>query len=278
MQKRTLGNTGQQLSAVGFGGLVVRGVTPEQADRTVGQAIERGINYFDVAPAYGNAEEMLGPALEPYRREAFLACKTGKRTRDEARIELDRSLQRLRTDCFDLYQFHGVSSLEDAERILGPGGAMEAFVAAREAGKIRHIGFSAHDEEAALRLLDAFPFDSMLAPVNRFCWEQAGFGVRMVERAVDRGTGVLALKSLARRPWNQDEQRTWPNCWYCPIDDPVDARAALAFTLSRPVTAAVAPGHAELLWLACDAVEALETQPGEAPQEAELQGTPIFPQ
>ena len=107
MDKRAYGKTGEKLSIVGFGGIVVMNEKPSSASRIVAQAVERGINYFDVAPSYGNSEKILGPALEPYRNSVFLACKTGKRTKNEAATELHRSLKRLRTDHFDLYQLHG---------------------------------------------------------------------------------------------------------------------------------------------------------------------------
>lgn len=276
MERRFLGRTGAELSVLGFGGIVVCDVSPGEAADHVARAVDRGINYFDVAPSYGDAEERLGPALEPYRDRVYLACKTGQRSAEEAEAELKRSLKRLRTDHLDLYQFHGVSSVEEAERILAPGGALEMFVAARERGLIRHIGFSAHLEAAALRLLDAFPFDSVLLPVNRFCWQDGGFGHAACETALARGTGVLALKALAKRPLREGEPKKWPKCWYVPLDTLPEARAALAFTLSRPVTAAVCPGHAELLWLACDALSASDNGTAEASGGRALEGEPIF--
>jgi aryl-alcohol dehydrogenase-like predicted oxidoreductase len=276
MRKRLLGRTGRQLSVIGFGGIVVCDVSPADAAGFVDRAIERGITYFDVAPSYGNAEERLGPALAPHRDGVFLACKTGQRLARDVDAELSRSLKRLKTDHLDLYQFHGVSSLADAEKILAPGGALEAFIAARERGLVRHIGFSAHSEEAALRLLDAFPFDSVLLPINIFCWRDGGFGARVCAKAAATGAGVLAIKALAMRPWRAGETKKWPKCWYAPIDSAPEARTALSFTLAQPVTAAVSPGHAELLWLACDAVEALDAHPSDAPQEMSAPGEPIF--
>jgi aryl-alcohol dehydrogenase-like predicted oxidoreductase len=144
LERRALGKTGEKLSFIGFGGVVVTSVTAEEASRSVRHAIDAGINYFDVAPTYGNAEEMLGPALEPYRKSVFLACKTQERTKDGALAELDRSLAKLRTDHFDLYQHHAVTKKADVETIFGPGGAMEGFEAAKKAGKVRFLGFSAH--------------------------------------------------------------------------------------------------------------------------------------
>ena len=276
MERRVLGRTGARLSVIGCGGIVMRDVSPADAARYVARAIERGVNYFDVAPTYGNAEELLGPALAPYRDQVFLACKTIQRSAAEAEAELGRSLARLKTDHFDLYQCHGVSSLEEADRMLAPGGALEALVAARERGLIRHIGFSAHSEDVALRLLDAFPFDSVLFPINLFCWRDGAFGPRVCEEAIETGAGILAIKALAKRPMRRDEPKKWPKCWYAPIDTAPEAEAALSFTLSQPVTAAVSPGHAELLWLACDAADAIGARPSGPPQGTIPDGEPIF--
>lgn len=255
MEKRLLGKTGEALSLVGFGGIVVKDEEPSSASRLVAQAVDRGINYFDVSPRYGNAEERLGPALEPYRHSVFLACKTRQRTKEEAATELRQSLQRLRTDHFDLYQLHAVTTLEEVDQILGDGGAIEAFVEAREQGLIRYLGFSAHSEEAALALLDRFQFDSILFPFNWVCWHQGHFGPQVLEKAQKKGVGVLALKALGKRKWKENEEQQWPKCWYAPVDSPNEASLALRFTLSKPITAAVCPGHAELLWWACDAAE-----------------------
>jgi len=281
MEKRLLGKTGESLSVVGFGGIVVMNEEPAAAARLVAQAVDRGINYFDVAPTYGNSEERLGPALEPYRRAVFLACKTTQRTKDEAEKELHRSLKLLRTDHFDLYQHHGVKALEEVEQILGPGGAMETFLAAREKGLIRFIGFSAHTEEAALALMERFPFDSVLFPFNWVCWHQSRFGPHVLGKAQELGMGALALKALAKRKLKEDEQKKWPKCWYVPVETPEEAALALRFTLSRPITAATSPSHAELLWWACDAADHLRplSQEEEAQVARLSEGLePIFPQ
>jgi len=129
MERRVLGKTGHQLSVAGFGGIVVMNETPEDAARWVAKAVEEyDINYFDVAPTYGNAEERLGPALEPYRKDIFLACKNHKRDRAGAQADLDNSFKLLKTDYFDLYQFHNVHSMACVDEILGKGGAMEVVL------------------------------------------------------------------------------------------------------------------------------------------------------
>ena len=153
--KRRLGKTGVDLSIIAMGGIVVMNAEQSHANDVVAEAFDRGINYFDVAPQYGNAQEKLGPALEPYRKRSFLACKTLMRDKDAAAAELEDSLRKLRTDHVDLYQFHAVTTKEDVEKIFGPNGAMEAFQAARQAGKLRFIGFSAHSVENAFSMLDS---------------------------------------------------------------------------------------------------------------------------
>ncbi|MCK4750051.1 MAG: aldo/keto reductase, partial [Bacteroidales bacterium] len=208
--------------------------------------------YFDVAPTYGNAEEMLGPALEPYRKDVFLACKTGERKKDGARKELEQSLKYLKTDYFDLYQLHAVTSLEDVETIFGTGGAMETFLEAREEGKVRYLGFSAHSVEAALALMEGFDFDTILFPFNFATWYAGNFGPQVMEKAKEKGMGILALKSMAWRPWEEGEERTNEKTWYKPLPNREEAGKGLRFTLSHPVTAAIPPGHEDLFSMALD--------------------------
>jgi len=280
MEKRKYGERGEKLSVVGFGGIMVKDEKPSSASCIVAHAVERGINYFDVAPTYGNAEEILGPALKPYRESVFLACKTTKRMKDEAAKELQRSLRRLRTDHFDLYQLHGVTTMEEVDQIMGERGALEAFKEAKEQGLVNHIGFSAHSEEAALALMDRYNFDSVLFPFNWVCWHQGKFGQRVFEKAREKGVTVLALKTLAKRKLKEGEEKTWPKCWYAPVDTLEEASQALRFTLSLPVTAAVSPSHAELLWWACDAADGFKplTKEEEALIEKKSRDLePIFP-
>jgi aryl-alcohol dehydrogenase-like predicted oxidoreductase len=283
MEKRAYGKTGEVLSVVGFGGIVVMNEPPEESSRLVGEAIDRGINYFDVAPTYGNAQECLGPALEPYRKSVFLACKTEKRDAEESLEALHDSLQKLRTDYFDLYQLHAMTTLEEVDQVFGPGGAMETLVKAKEQGWVRYLGFSAHSEEAVEALLDRFEFTSILFPFNFTCWNQGNFGPRALAKAQDTGTAMLALKTLAKRRWKEGERESskWPKCWYCPVETYEEARMALRFTLTRPITSCVSPSHADLLWWACDAAEEFTPIGEDEVEEFSQLGEgldPIFPQ
>jgi aryl-alcohol dehydrogenase-like predicted oxidoreductase len=243
-----------ELSLLGFGGMVVVGMEQAQADRAVAESFERGINYYDVAPSYGDgeAEEKLGRAIQPYRDRIFLACKTQARDARGAEKELEASLERIGVDDFDLYQFHAVTELDEVERILGPSGAMEAFQKARRQGKIRYIGFSAHSVEAALALLDGHDFDSVLFPLNFVCIGQGDFGLQIIEKAKEKGTARLALKAMAytRRPVG--EERKYPKCWYRPIENEELAERALRFTLSHDITAAIPPGEEKFFFKALE--------------------------
>lgn len=243
------------LSIIGFGAIVLMGMEQRDANRIVAEVVDKGINYFDVAPSYGGgeAEIKLGPALEPHRKKVFLACKTMSRDAKGAREELERSLTRLRTDHLDLYQFHAVTEMKDVDQIFAPAGALETFVKAREEGKVRHIGFSAHSEEAAIALLDRFHFDSILFPTNFVCFASGHFGPRVIAHAKEKGTARLALKAMAYTPWGNGEEHTYPKCWYKPVSDPELAGLALRFTLSEDITAAIPPGDERLFRLALSA-------------------------
>jgi aryl-alcohol dehydrogenase-like predicted oxidoreductase len=271
-----------ELSIIGFGGIVVNGREQKEADREVADSIARGVNYFDVAPSYGRgeAEIKLGPALKPYRKNVFLACKTQERTAEGARKELEQSLKRLHTDHFDLYQFHAVTTMKEVEQILGPGGAAELFLNARQQGKTRYLGFSAHGEEAALALMDGFPVDSILFPFNYVCYAQSDFGPRVLARAKEKGIARLALKAMARNRLERGDARKYPKCWYQPLDDRAQAAQALRFTLSEDITAAVPPGDETLYRMALDI--ARDFKPLTAAERRELLAgskgiKPLFP-
>ncbi|HUX96429.1 MAG TPA: aldo/keto reductase [Bacteroidales bacterium] len=280
IEKRSLGRTGEMLSMIGFGGILVMNATADEASETVKLAIDSGINYFDVAPTYGNAELMLGPALEQYRKNVFLACKTTQRNKIEALAELEKSLKNLRTDHVDLYQFHAVTTMEDVEQIFAPGGAMEAFKEARKEGKIRFIGFSAHSVEAAMAMMDRFDFDTILYPINYVTWHAGNFGAQVLERARKKNMGILALKAMAKGPWPKDADKSkYPKCWYEPHTTPEDIRMGLRFTLSHPVTAAITPGEVELFKIALSQSDTLKPLKDKEIAEIKtrgLAGNPLF--
>ncbi|MBD3374545.1 aldo/keto reductase [candidate division KSB1 bacterium] len=275
--KRSLGKTGEKLSIIGFGGILVRDEPQSAANELVARAFEQGINYFDVAPTYGNAEEKLGPALEPYRKNAFLACKTNKRDKAGAQQELEESLRKLRTDHFDLYQLHAITTPEDVETAFGPEGAMQVFVKARQEGKVRFLGFSAHSERAALMAMQRFDFDTILFPINFVCWYKGDFGPKVVQKAKEKEMGILALKSMAHTRLAKEESRPYKKCWYRPIIDDHIADLSVRFTLSQGTTAAVPPGESPFFWKALEIAQKYQPLTKEENQEVQKLAKDVEP-
>jgi predicted aldo/keto reductase-like oxidoreductase len=184
----------------------------------------------------------------------YLACKTARRTKKEALEELHTSFKLLRTDYFDVYQLHGVKAAE-VDTVLGKDGAAEALVEAKEKGWVRNIGFTTHEDDTALRLLEPRIFDTMLFPVNWACWIKNGLGHRALQEAARHNLGRIAIKALAHREKDPKDD-DYPKCWYRPIlDDERLAELALRFTMSQDVHTAVSPGDIRMLRLALSIVE-----------------------
>jgi predicted aldo/keto reductase-like oxidoreductase len=263
LPRRVLGKTGEKLSVIGFGAIMLNDNPQDFANELVAKAYELGVNYYDVAPNYGNAQEKLGPALKPYRKNCFLACKTHERGAEGAKRTLEDSLKKLETDYFDLYQLHALSSVDQVNQAFGPGGAMETVVKAKKEGKIKHVGFSAHSVEAALLAMNNYDFDSILFPINFACWHTGDFGPQVYAEAEKRGMGILALKAMALTPLEQGEQKFDKNVWYRPIQDEEIMRMALKFTLSKNITAAVPPGKNTLFLKALEFMNEFEPISGE---------------
>ena len=198
---RTLGKTGQKLTIIGLGGARFHLESFEEGTAIVRRAYELGINYFDMARGYwnGHAEDVYGAVIPAFRKDVFLTTKTGQRTRKGAEADLDLSLKRLKTDHVDLWQMHALGKKEDIERILAPGGALEAFEAAKKAGKCRFIGFTGHANPFLnldmLRRCDKF--DTLLMPLHAADTAYLSFEKGTLPEAVQRGIGVLGMKIFA---------------------------------------------------------------------------------
>ena len=256
--RRVLGKTGEKLSVIGFGGIMLNDNPQDFANEMIAKAYELGVNYYDVAPGYGNAQERMGPALRPYRKNCFLACKTQKRDAAAAKAELEDSLRKLETDHFDLYQLHALSSVKEVEQVFAPGGTMEVLVNAKKEGKTKYLGFSAHSVDAALFAMRNFDFDTILFPINFACWNAGNFGPQVYEEATKRGLGILALKAMALTKLVQGEQKIYKNVWYKPISEDEIMKMALKFTLSKNVTSAVSPGQNTLFLKALELMNDLK--------------------
>ena len=274
--RRPYGKKGDRISIVGLGGIVLARLPQKEADAIARDAFERGINYFDVAPTYWDAEERMGPAIKPFRDKLFLACKTTRRDAKGAQEELDNSLRKLQTDHFDLYQLHALSNMSELEQCFAPGGAMETFLEARDQGKVRYIGFSAHSEEVALEAIKRFPFDSALFPLNFVTLFKGNFGWELLKEAPKRGVTLLALKAMARTHWQEGAKRL-DKCWYEPVTDPKLAELAWRFTLSLPVASAIPPGDENIFRMAITFAERYRKVTSREEQQLRAEAEKLLP-
>ena len=247
--RRTLGRTGAKVSMVGYPGFALQHEDQEACTASLRRAFDNGINYFDVAPAYakGICEERMGVGLQGLPRDQyFLSCKTKMRDKKGAREELDRSLKRLKTDHFDLYQLHCLIKPEEVTEAFAPGGAMETVLEAQKQGKIKHIGFSAHTTRAALLALEQFKFDTVMFPINFVEYYTIGYGKAVLAEAKAQGAAVVAIKGMSYGRWpnNQERTRKW---WYRTLEEPDMINLGLRFTLSQePVVTAIPPAWLDL--------------------------------
>lgn len=269
LPRRALGATGHESSILALGGAALAVLEPARAEAVVDDAVARGVNHFDVAPSYGDAERRLAPALARHRDAVFLACKTRERKARGAREELLRSLERLGTDRLDLYQCHALASSLDLEQVLGPRGALEAMLRAREEGLVRFLGITGHHCGVLREALERHPFDTVMFPLNpiQAADPRPATDYRpLLETARARGVGAIAIKATARRPWPSGARRTYTT-WYEPFDEPAVCEERLRFTLGHPVATAVLPSDVRLWPTLFEA--ALRYEPlGAAEQEA----------
>jgi len=251
MERRRLGRTGQRSTVVAFGSAGVGRVAHDVADRAIQTALEYGVNHFDVAPTYGEAELRLKPWMSRIRSQIFLGCKTKQRTRDAAKAELHRSLERLGTDRLDLYQLHAVCKLHELDECSATGGALEALIQAREEGIVRWLGITGHTHDAPaihLEALRRFNFDTVMFPLNFILWsipEYRRDTQALLDACRQKDVGVHIIKTLAKDPWG-DRPKTHTT-WYEPFTDQAIIDQAVAFVLSQSVTTLCSVGDVTVL-------------------------------
>jgi aryl-alcohol dehydrogenase-like predicted oxidoreductase len=248
MDTRLLGRTGHKSSLAILGGASLTDVPQADADALLDFAAENGVNHIDVAPGYGKAEVLMAPGIKRHAGHFFIGCKTFKRSAAEAAEELDRSLDRLGVECLDLYQLHAVSNLQDYDKAMGKGGAMEAIVKGKEAGKLKHIGITSHGlkaPEIQLKALADFDFATLMLPLNFQMWANEEFRAKMEELlalAVQKRVGVMVIKAIVKQPWQVAEDKRPYTAWYEPFDDETMIQRCLDFTLARDITCASSVG------------------------------------
>jgi aryl-alcohol dehydrogenase-like predicted oxidoreductase len=252
IEQRPFGRTGHMSSAVIFGAAALGRVDQATADRVLDLLLEHGVNHIDTAPSYGESELRIGPWMDRHRGDFFLATKTRERDYAKAKAEIQRSLERLRTDRIDLLQLHSLSHPDEWQQALSPGGALDAAREAREAGLIRFIGVTGHGWTIAAmhrRALERFDFDSVLMPWNWHCAHHETYAADFeatVALCEQRRVAVQTIKALARGPWAAGAVRNHTT-WYQPLENPDDIRLAVHWVLARPGIFLNSVGDVELL-------------------------------
>ena len=284
IEQHTFGRTGHPSTRTLFGGAAFWTCGQKEADQVLDLLLEHGVNHIDTAPSYGDSELRIGPWMKTHRDTFFLATKTGKRTYAEAKDEIRQSLERLQVEQVDLLQLHNLVEADEWEAAMGPGGAMEAVVEAREQGLARFIGVTGHGIQAPamhLRSLERYDFDSVLVPWNWAMWQnadyRAGFEALRAE-CEKRNVAIQTIKSIARGGWGDKPQNR--ETWYEPLEDQPAIDRAIHWVLGHPGLFINTVGDIHILPKVLDAAARFSTQPTEEEMEANHQAhgiTPLFP-
>ncbi len=282
IEQRPFGRTGHLSTCTIFGAAALARVSQADADRAMELLLEYGVNHIDTANSYGNSEKLLGPWIERYRDRFFLATKTEERTYAGAKAHLQRSLELLRTDHIDLWQMHVLINPADWETAFGPGGALEAFIEAKEQGLARFLGVTGHYTVAGWmhrRSLERYDFDSVLLPYNYAMMQNPTYRRDFEELMAiceARNVAVQTIKSCTRGPWG-DQPRTAAT-WYEPFTEQDEIDTAVHWVLRRPGIFLNTPGDIDLLPKVLDAASRFTPGPQAELDErmAALAPEPLF--
>ena len=271
IQRFPFGRTGHLSSRTIFGAAALGEVSQTEADQTIDLLLEHGVNHIDTAASYGHSELLLGPSMERYREEFFLATKTGERTYTKSKESIHRSLERLRTSQIDLLQLHCLIDPQEWEVAMGPGGVLEAAVEARAQGLVRFIGVTGHGTSVArqhLLSLERFDFDSVLLPWNYPMQQNQQYAREfnvLVDLCEQKNVAVQTIKSTCRRPWGEQKQSR--ATWYQPMEDQADIDLAVHWVLGRPNLFLNTAGDIHLLPRTLDAASRFDAS---SPSTAEM--------
>jgi aryl-alcohol dehydrogenase-like predicted oxidoreductase len=266
------GRTSHASTRLLFGAAALGNVSQEEADQTIELIRAHGINHIDTAASYGDAELRLGPWMEAHRGEFFLATKTGERTRAEAYNEIERSLERLRTDQIDLIQLHNLVDEDEWRTAFSAGGALEGVVEAKDDGLVRFIGVTGHGVTVAtqhLRSLQEYPFDSVLLPYNFPMSRNARYMEdfeALLALCAERGAAVQTIKAITRGPWG--DHTPTANTWYEPLTDQGAIDIAVSWVLGRDGVFLNTVGDIQILPKVIDAAERFTQRPSDEDMRA----------
>jgi aryl-alcohol dehydrogenase-like predicted oxidoreductase len=277
------GKTGHDSTRIIFGAAALWGGKEDERDQALEMLLSHGINHIDTAAAYGRSERTVGTWMPQHRDKFFLATKTGERTREKAHDQIRHSLERLQTDHVDLIQLHNLVDEEEWKTALGPGGALEAAVEAREQGLTRFIGVTGHGVTVPrmhLRSLERFAFDSVLLPYNCVMMRNPQYAADFNELAQvcgERGIAMQTIKGITLGPWN-DKEHTY-GTWYEPLTEQLDIDLAVGYVLGRAGVFLNTASDVRLFAKILDAAERFTAAPPEAKMDALVSRrvmTPLF--
>lgn len=266
--KHPFGRTGHMSSRVLLGAAAYWDLKQEEADVSIEHALASGVNHFDVAASYGNAEIYVGSWISRHGRPSFLATKTEERTADKAYDSIRRSLERLHVDHVDLIQLHNLIDPMEWQTAMGPGGALEAAIRAREEGLVRFIGVTGHGLTAAAlhaKALERFDFDSVLLPYSYLMWINEQYRsdfLKLLAICQKRNVAVQTIKSLVHTPWGDREHTR--NTWYRPLEAQGDIDLAVHWVLGNEELFLNSAGDINILPLVLDAASRFDVKPADA--------------
>jgi aryl-alcohol dehydrogenase-like predicted oxidoreductase len=265
IEKRPFGRTGHMSTFTIFGAAALGSVSQADADRTLDVLLKYGVNHIDTAASYGDAEIRIGPWMAKHRKDFFLATKTEKRSYAEAKESIHRSLERMRTDQLDLIQLHSLAHPDEWDMAMGPGGALEACVEAREQGLVRFIGITGHGLTIAAmhrRALQRFDFDSVLLPFNVTMMQNEVYEhdfETLVKLCQERNAAVQTIKGILRGPWATTARNR--STWYEPLEAQADIDLAVHWVQGRPGVFLNTVGDINLLPAVLDAATRYTQRP-----------------
>ena len=263
MEKRRLGKTENMSTIVSFGSAVFNKISQKEADQMMNQVLERGINHIDVAPEYGEAEIRVGKWISEYRHNFFLGCKTLLRTKREVKEELNRSLERLHTDHFDLYQLHSVDDTMELRIAFDSEGAMETIEDAKRQGLVNNIGITSHNLTLIIQALDMYDFDVIMFPFNFVFYADEAYRRefnKLMEIVQRRDIGTMVIKAIAMGNW-EEKYQALPKLnrpymtWYKPFETYEEIYQALCFVLSYNISTIVTASDPQLFFIIINAAE-----------------------
>ena len=279
--QKPFGRTGHLSTRTIFGAAALSSVTQEEADRTLELLLRYGINHIDTAASYGEAELRIGPWMRENRNKFFLATKTEKRTYQEAKDELKRSLERLQVKQVDLWQMHFLVDPDDLKTALAPGGALEAFIEAKDKGLVRYLGVTGHGLIIPSHLeicLDNYPFDSILLPYNFIQMQNPTYANEfeaLIKRCKEQNVAVQTIKSISRGPKSDGDQDH--ATWYEPLVDDRAITNAIHWVLGHPDVFLNTVGDIHLLKKVLQAVDTFDSRPPDEMMLADVREFDIRP-